>query len=106
MIDDGTIWVTIALLAVATITVKATGPLLTGGRALPPKALSVIALLPATLLAALVVTGTLTDSNGDYTIGASAAGVAAAGAVVWRGGSILPAVIAAAVVTAVLRALQ
>ena len=51
-----------------------------------------------------MVTGVFTDSGGDYTLKASAAGALAAAGIVWRWGQILPAVIAAAVVTAVLRA--
>jgi len=44
-----------------------------GGRALPPRAAAVIALLPAALLAALVVTATLTEGQ-RFHVDASAAG--------------------------------
>ena len=56
------------------------------------------------LLAALVVTQALADGERLH-VGADTAGVAAAGLVVWRGGSVLPAVGLAVVVTAGLRAL-
>ena len=100
-----TVWTLIAVLAVATITLKAAGPLVTGGRTLPPRAAAIIAAMPAALLSALVVTGTLTDEDGGLTAGADAVGVLAAGAVVWRTGSVLHGVVIALVVTAGLRAL-
>lgn len=100
-----TVWTLIAALAVATIALKATGPLLTGGRTLPRPMAAIIAAMPAALLAALVATGTLTDEHGNLAAGADAVGVLLGGAVVWRTGSVLHAVVVAAVVTAVLRAL-
>ncbi len=99
-------WTLIAALAAATIALKAAGPLATGGRTLPPRTASVIALLPAALLAALVVTGTLTDGKGHLAAGADAVGVLAAGAVVWRTGSVLVGVVVALVLTAALRAVS
>jgi len=100
-----TAWTLIAALAVATIALKAAGPLVTGGRTLPPRMASVIALMPAALLAALVVTGTLTDADGNLQAGADAVGVLAAGVVVWRTGSVIYGVVVALVLTAALRAL-
>ncbi len=100
-----TAWTLIAALAVATVALKAVGPLVTGGRTLPPRVDSVIAVMPAALLSALVVTGTLTNKDGDLTAGADAVGVLAAGAVVWRTGSVLRGVLVALVLTAALRAL-
>ena len=100
-----TAWTLIAALAAATVALKAVGPLVTGGRTLPPRIASVIAVMPAALLSALVVTGTLTDKHGNLTAGADAVGVLAAGAVVWRTGSVLRGVLVALVLTAALRAL-
>ena len=54
------VWITVGGLAVATALIKAAGPVLLGGRELPPRAASFIALLPAALLAALVVAETFT----------------------------------------------
>ncbi|CAA9514366.1 MAG: hypothetical protein AVDCRST_MAG53-2974 [uncultured Solirubrobacteraceae bacterium] len=104
--STATAWTLIAALAVATIALKAAGPLVTGGRTLPPRVASVIAVMPAALLAALVVTGTLVDEDGDLAAGADAVGVLAAGAVVWRTGSVLRGVLVALVLTAALRALS
>jgi branched-subunit amino acid transport protein len=99
------VWVTIAVLAVATFAIRAAGPIAVGGRELPGPVLSVIALVAPALLAALVVTQTLTGESGDLMIDERAAGVAAAGGVMaWRG-SILLALAAAVGVTAGLRAL-
>lgn len=103
--SDTTIWTLIAALAVTTVALKATGPLVTGGRTLSPRLASVIAVMPAALLSALVVTGTLTDGHGNLSADASAVGVLAAGAVVWRTGSVLRGVLVALVLTAALRAL-
>ena len=55
------------------------------------------------LFAALVVTQVLADGR-DLGVGADTAGVALAGAVVWRGGSMPAAVVVAAATTALLRA--
>ncbi len=104
--STGTAWALIAALAVATIALKAAGPLATGGRTLSPRLASVIAVMPAALLAALVVTGTLVDQEGDLTAGADAIGVLAAGVVVWRTGSVLGGVLVALLLTAGLRALS
>jgi len=52
------IWITIVSLAVATAGLKILGPLLLGGRGLPVAALSVIELLAAALLAALIIVET------------------------------------------------
>lgn len=94
----------IGAMVVATVLLKSVGPVLTGGRTIPVRLLAVIAATPAALLAALVVTGTLTDDRGDLTFGADAVGVAAASAVVWKTGSVLHAIAVALVVTGGLRA--
>lgn len=99
------VWITIAVLAVATFAIRAAGPIAVGGRELPGSVIAVISLVAPALLAALVVTQTLTGDAGDPTIDERAAGVAAAGGVMaWRG-SILLAIAAAVAVTAGLRAL-
>jgi uncharacterized membrane protein len=73
-----TTWATIALLAAATIAIKAAGPVVLGGRELPSRATNVIALLAPALLAALVVTETFTTSERELGVDARAAGMAAA----------------------------
>ena len=97
------VWVTILGLAAATVAIKASGPLLVGGRSLPPLALRVIALMAPALLAALVVTQTFAR-DGELTLDARAAGLAAAAAAVALRASLLVTMAAAALTTAGLRA--
>jgi branched-subunit amino acid transport protein len=94
----------IAGLAVVTAAIKAAGPIVLGGRELPPRFLGVISLLAPALLAALVVTATLADGK-EIAVGDQTAGVAAGGLVAWRTGSIIGCVVVAAAVTAALRAM-
>jgi branched-subunit amino acid transport protein len=96
-------WATILALAVATVLIKASGPVLLGGRALPDAALRVISLLAAALLSALVMTQTFV-SDGELVIDARAAGVAAAGGALALRRSILETMVAAALTTALVRA--
>jgi branched-subunit amino acid transport protein len=95
--------VLIAGCAVVTAAIKASGPVALGGRDLPMAFRSVIALLPAALFAALVVTQAFADGH-DLKVGPETAGVAAGGVVVWRTGSVIGCVVVAAAVTALLRA--
>lgn len=90
--------------AVVTAVIKAVGPIALGGRDLPLWFTSVIVLLAPALLAALVATQALAEGD-RLTVGAETAGVAAAGLVVWRTGSIVACVVVAAAVTALLRLL-
>jgi hypothetical protein len=60
--------------------------------------------MPAAVLAALVVTAALANGQ-ELSIGPDTAGVAAAGIVAWRGGSVITCVVVAAVVCAGLRAI-
>ena len=99
------VWVTIAVLAVATAAIRASGPVLLGGRDLHPRLFGVVALLAPALLAALVVTETLGQPDGGLEVDERAAGVAAAGAAVALGMSIVPVIAIAAAVTALARAL-
>jgi branched-subunit amino acid transport protein len=99
------VWLTIGVLAVTTLMVRAVGPLLTGGRDLPARFIGVIDLLGPALLTALIVVETF---GGDERIEVSASlgGVLAAGAIlIWRQGALLTAIVVAAAVTAGLRGL-
>jgi branched-subunit amino acid transport protein len=100
-----TAWLMIGALAVTTAVIKAFGPVLVGGRDLPPTASRVIALLPPVLLAALVVTSTLSEGQ-RLEIDASAAGVAVAAVMIWRRLPLLVVVLTAVAVTAAVRALM
>ena len=97
-------WVVIAGLTISTALIRASGPLLLGGRRLPEPVARVVILLAPALLAALVVTETLSDSSG-LVLDERAAGVAAAGlALIWRD-SLLLAMAVAVLVTATARAI-
>ncbi|MFP5361294.1 MAG: AzlD domain-containing protein [Thermoleophilia bacterium] len=101
---SGQLWAVVAGCAAVTFAIKAAGPVALGGRDLPPRLRRVIVLMAPALLAAFVVTQALADGERLH-VGADTAGVAAAGFVVWRGASVLPAVVTAVAVTAALRAI-
>ena len=98
-------WITILALIVATVLIKATGPVLVGGRELPPVVLRVIALLAPALLAALIVTETFGTHDQGLTIDPRAAGLAAAGVGVAFTDSLVGTMVFAAAATALTRAL-
>lgn len=100
----GELWAVLAGVAIISNATRAAGPVALGGRDLHPRFLGVITLMAAPLLAALVVTQALADGE-RLALGADTAGVAVAGVVFWRGGSILLGVAVAMAVTAGLRLL-
>ena len=102
--SDGIVWATILGCAVVTFAIKAVGPVALGGRTLPPAFERVIALMAPALLAALITVNAFATGR-DLGVGADTAGVAAAALLVWRTGSIIGAVVIAAAVTALLRAM-
>jgi branched-subunit amino acid transport protein len=95
-------WVTVALGAITTFAIRGFGPVAMGGRPLGARATRILALLPAALLAALVVTETVIH-DGRLDVNARAAGLGAAALLVWRGASVIWVVVGAAAVTAALR---
>jgi len=97
-------WLVVGLVGGATMLIKAIGPVLLGGRALPPRVASLIALLAPALLAALVAINTF-GSGQSLVLDARVLGVAAAGIAIWRKAPILLVVVIAAGVTAGARAL-
>jgi branched-subunit amino acid transport protein len=103
-VSSGTVWALIGLCAVVTAAIKAVGPIALGHRDLPGWFTDVIALMAPALLAALVVTAALADGD-KLAVGADTAGVAIAGAALWKGANVITGVAIAAVVTAGLRAL-
>jgi branched-subunit amino acid transport protein len=70
-------WIVVLGLGVATAALKAIGPVLLGGRRLPPRLLSALGLVAPALLAALVATQVFATGQ-DVGIDARAAGLAAA----------------------------
>ena len=98
------LWLLIAGCVAGTVMVKAAGPVLLGGRELPAAMIRVVALMAPALLAALVVTAAFADGQRLH-VGAETAGMLAGGALLWRGRSVVLAVLLAVAVTAGLRAL-
>ncbi len=96
-------WVVVVGVGVATIAIKAAGPVLLGGRPLPERLNAVVVLLAPAVLAALVVTSTFGDGR-SLVLDARAIGVAAAAVALRLKAPVLVVVVVAAVVTALARA--
>lgn len=97
------VWTTIGVLAVVGAAIKATGPVLVGGRELPARAMGIIALLAPALLTALVLVDTFAADR-VLVIDARAAGLAAAALAIALRAPLLVVVVLAAAVTAAARA--
>jgi branched-subunit amino acid transport protein len=96
-------WTVVIVVGLATAAIKAMGPLLLGGRPLPPRVGSVVALLAPALLAALVAINTF-GSGQRLVIDARVAGVGAAAIAIKLRAPVLVTVVVAAAVTAGIRA--
>ena len=97
-------WWTVALVGVMTIAIKGAGPLLLGGKPLPPRLGRVIGLLAPALLAALVAISTF-GAERALVLDERALGVAAAAVAIALKAPPLVVVVVAATVTALARAL-
>ncbi len=97
-------WVLVVVVGAATLTFKALGPVIIGGRALPATVSRVVALLAPTLLAALVVVSTFATGR-ELVVDARVAGMAAAVTALALRAPILVVVVSAAVVAALVRAI-
>ena len=98
-----TLWITIVAVALASAAIKAAGPVLVGGRELPPRAVAVIALLAPALLSALVITETFGEDQ-HLVLDERAVGVAVAAIALALRAPVLLAIVLAAVSTALVRA--
>ncbi len=98
-------WITVVLLAVATASIKAAGPVAVGGREMEPRVAAVVDLLAPALLAGLIVVETVGGGH-SIDVDPRLAGVGAAGLLLvsWRRSATLAAIAVAAAVTALLRA--
>ena len=97
-------WVVVTVVGAATVIFKASGPVLLGGRELPPRVRGAVAMLGPALLAALVVTQAV---GGDRRLVLDARLLGLAGAVVALRlrAPVLVAVVVAAALAATARAL-
>lgn len=99
-----TAWITVLALAFGTALIKGIGAAVLAGHELPAKAASAIALLPAAILAALVVNDTFGTASEGLTLDARGAGLAAAMVAVALRLPMLVVIVAAAAATAFVRA--
>jgi branched chain amino acid efflux pump len=97
-------WVTIGLLCVGTVAIKAVGPVALGGRELPPRLNGVIARLAPSLLAALVVVDAF-GGDKELKIDATAIGLGAAAVALVLRMPMFVVVVVAAAATAAARAI-
>ena len=95
-------WLIVIGVGIGTVAIKASGPVLLGGRALPPRIGSVVALLAPALLAALVVSASV-GSGSQLVADARLVGVGAAAVALSLRAPILVVVLVAAVAAAVAR---
>ena len=96
-------WIVVVVVGVVTIAIKALGPMLLGGRTLPPRVKATVALLAPALLAALVAVNTL-GGDRELVVDARLPGVLAAAVAIKLRAPVLVVVVLAALVTAAVRA--
>jgi branched-subunit amino acid transport protein len=97
-----TVWLVVLVAGAATVAFKATGPVLLGGRTLPPAIADVVALLAPVLLAALVVTQAV-GGDEELVFDARLAGVGAGAAAIAVRAPLPAVVVVAAAATALAR---
>ena len=97
-----TVWLVVLVVGIATVALKATGPVLLGDRTLPEPVARVVSLLAPVLLAALVVTQTVGGDN-ELVLDARLAGVGAGAAAIAARAPLPAVVIVAAAATALVR---
>jgi len=93
----------VLVVGVATIAIRATGPVLLAGRELPRRLLDIVELLAPALLAALVVTEAVAG-NRRYVFDARLVGLAAAVVAIRLRAPLLLTIVVAALAAAVARA--
>ena len=98
------LWVAIVAVTLANAAIKAAGPILAGGRELPPRVNAVIALLVPALFTALVITETF-GGDGHLALDERTLGVGVAAVALALRTPVLLAVVLAALVTALARLL-
>ena len=103
-ITDAQLWVLVAALSAFTYLCKALGFVVVGSRAMPALVERCLALIPASLLAALVAKDTFSTGQ-SLVVDARAIGVAVAMVAVWRRAPFIVVVVAAMAATALVRAL-
>lgn len=103
--SDAELWWLIIGLSAASYGLKIAGFVVVGGRTMPPVLERCLALIPASLLAALVVKDTFTTAQ-DVVVDARAVGLLVALIAVWRKAPFIVVVLAAMAATAIVRAIN
>lgn len=98
------VWLAIAVVGAATVMLKATGPVLLGGRELPPRVNALVVLLAPAVLAALVVTQVV-GGDRELVFDARLIGLGAAGVAILLRAPLVVVVVIAAAATGGVRAL-
>ena len=98
------VWLAVVVVGAATVLLKATGPVLLGGRELPPRVNALVVLLAPAVLAALVVTQVV-GGDRELVFDARLVGLGAAGAAIALRAPLVAVVVIAAAATAGVRAL-
>ena len=98
------VWAVVALVGVASVAIRAIGPVALGGRQLPARFAGFVELLAPAVLAALVVTQ-VAGGNRELILDERLAGLAAAAVALRLRAPTLAVIFAAAAVTALTRAL-
>lgn len=98
-------WTVVVVVSIVTITIKALGPMLLGGRPLPQGITGAVVLLAPALLAALVAVNTL-GGDRELVVDARLPGVLAAAVAIRLRAPVLVVVLIAAAVTAIIRAVS
>ena len=99
------VWLVVALVVAGTVAIKAAGPVLLGGRPLPPRLAGVIALLAPALFGALIGVQTFGDGQ-SLAVDERVIGVAVAGLAIWRKAPLIVVVVLAAAATGIARAVM
>jgi branched-subunit amino acid transport protein len=97
------VWISVIVVGLATIAIKAAGPLLLARHTPPPRAQAALEHLAPAVLAALVVTQSLGGDNGGFAIDARLAGLAAAAAALLLRAPLLVVITVAAITAALVR---
>lgn len=97
-------WLLVLSLGVGAYAFKALGLVVLGGRHVPPRLDRCLALVPAALLAALIVKDTFSTGS-DLVVDARAAGVGVAAFAAWRRAPLVLVIALGAIVTALVRRL-
>ena len=95
-------WLVVAVVGAATIAFKASGPVLLGGRRLPPRVADVVDVLAPAMLAALVVTQTV-GGDREIVLDERLLGVVAAGVAILLRAPLLVVMVVAALTAALVR---